>query len=271
MFLTALLLVVGYFAGGLYGFAFMLLFVVIINLFSYWFSDKIILKMYKATEVDHGSRPEIYLMVDELSRKAEIPTPRVFISPHKSPNAFATGRNPSHGIVCLTQGLVQNLDDNELKGVIAHELAHIKHYDILIHMIAATLAGIVSSVAYILRFSLIFAGGRKRGLGNIIGSLALLILAPLVAALIQLAISRSREYAADIGSAQITGNPMYLANALAKISQYSQADLHKARNTAHFFITSPLKKNFLGNLFRTHPPIEERITKLKEMIQKNPY
>ncbi|MDD3626644.1 MAG: zinc metalloprotease HtpX [bacterium] len=262
--LTFIMVVAGYYFGGTTGMGIMLLFTILFNLGSYWFSDKIILMTYKAQEVDPVSMPRLHAIVEELSRNAGIPKPRIFITPQKAPNAFATGRSPSKGIVALTRGLMETLNENELKGVIAHELAHIKHWDMLIHMIAATLAGMISAIAYIARWGLIFAGGRKRGLGTIVGWLLLTILAPIVAMLIQLAISRSREYAADDRSAKITNNPLYLASALEKISGYSQADLSTARNTAHFFIASPLKNNFFGNLFRTHPPIEERIRRLRE-------
>lgn len=264
MLMTALLMIIGYYFAGAYGLAFGLGIALIINIFSYWFSDKIILKMYNATEVDQLSVPELYRIVDDLAHRAEIPTPRVYLTPHRAPNAFATGRNPEHGVVVVTRGLYDSLDQNELKAVIAHELSHIKHYDMLIHMIAATMAGAISAIAYMARWSLIFFGGRKRGLGALVGSLVLLILAPIVAMLIQLAISRSREFAADQGSGEITGQPLALASALKKISAYSQADLRAGRNTAHFFITSPLKKNFLLNLFRTHPPIEERVKRLEK-------
>jgi len=246
--------------------AIMLMFVILFNLGSYWFSDKIILMMYKATEVDPVTMPRLHGIVDELSRNAGIPKPRIYITPHKAPNAFATGRSPSNGVVAVTRGLLELLNENELRGVIAHELAHIKHYDMLIHMIAATLAGMISSIAYVARWGLIFAGGRRRGIGTIIGWLLLTILAPVAAMLIQLAISRSREYAADDGSSKITRNPLYLASALEKLGGFSQNDLGQARNTAHFFITSPLKSNFIGNLFRTHPPIEERVRRLRGKI-----
>ncbi|HDS09120.1 MAG TPA: protease HtpX [Firmicutes bacterium] len=264
--LTFILAVAGYYFRGTYGMAIMLMFVILFNLGSYWFSDKIILMMYKATEVDPVTMPRLHGIVDELSRNAGIPKPRIYITPHKAPNAFATGRSPSNGVVAVTRGLLELLNENELRGVIAHELAHIKHYDMLIHMIAATLAGMISSIAYVARWGLIFAGGRRRGIGTIIGWLLLTILAPVAAMLIQLAISRSREYAADDGSSKITRNPLYLASALEKLGGFSQNDLGQARNTAHFFITSPLKSNFIGNLFRTHPPIEERVRRLRGKI-----
>lgn len=243
-----------------------------LNFFSYWFSDKVVLKMYKAQEVSRQDAPELVDMVDRLRRRAELPMPRVFIIPSDNPNAFATGRNPDHAVVAVTEGILHQLDRDELEGVIAHELAHVENRDILISSIAATIAAAITLLA---RFGLFFGGGRDRG--GLIGSLLLLILAPIAAILIQTAISRTREYVADRDGARISGNPRGLAEALARLQQGAerhpmQAD-SRTESTAHMFIVNPFSGAMRGlaNLFSTHPPTEERIARLNELAQSGSY
>jgi heat shock protein HtpX len=233
------------------------------NFFSYWFSDKMVLRMYNAQEVGQGHR--LYAIVERLTRQANLPMPRVYVIPDPSPNAFATGRNPSHAAVAATEGILQALSDNELEGVIGHELSHVKHRDILISSVAATMAAAIMIVG---RSALFFGGsggygGRddRRG-GNPIALLLMVVLAPLAAMLIQLAISRSREFAADAGGAQIAGNPYGLADALRKIDAISQrVPLEANPATAHMFIIQPFVSG-LGALFSSHPPTEARIKAL---------
>lgn len=238
-----------------------------LNFFSYWFSDKIVLKMYGAEEVSRQDAPELVDMVDRLRQRAGLPMPRVCVIPSENPNAFATGRNPDNAVVAVTEGILQMLDRDELEGVIAHELAHVQNRDILISSIAATLA---SAITLLARFGLFF-GGRDRG--GLIGSLLMLILAPIAALLIQSAISRTREFAADRDGAQISGNPRGLASALARLQQGAerrpmQADA-RTESTAHMFIVNPFSgaMSGLANLFSTHPPTEERIERLNEIAR----
>ncbi|NBB73509.1 MAG: zinc metalloprotease HtpX [Bacteroidetes bacterium] len=243
------------------------LFAIGLNFFSYWFSDKIVLKMYGAEEVSRQDAPELVDMVDRLRQRAGLPMPRVCIMPSDNPNAFATGRNPEHAVVAVTEGIMRSLDRDELAGVIAHELAHIENRDILTSSIAATLA---SAITLLAQFGFYF-GGRDRG--GLIGSLLMLILAPIAATLIQTAISRTREFAADRDGARISGNPRGLANALARLQQGAEARPMQAsantENTAHMFIVNPFAgaMSGLANLFSTHPPTEERIERLNEMAQ----
>jgi heat shock protein HtpX len=241
-------------------------FAVIMNFGSYWFSDKIVLRLYRAKEVSESEAPDLYRVVRQLSQQAGLPMPRVCVMPSDSPNAFATGRNPDHAVVAVTQGLLRLLDDNELKGVLAHELAHVKHRDILIGSIAATLAGAIMMVASMARWAALFGGFGSRDDndgGGVIGLIAMSILAPLAAMLIQMAISRSREYAADEAGASFSGNPQHLASALRKIASSSRRIPMKADPaTAHMFIMSPLSGRSLMNLFSTHPPVEKRIERL---------
>jgi heat shock protein HtpX len=263
--LSGLLLAIGAWLGGSNGVMIAFIFAVIMNFGSYWFSDKIVLRMYKAEEVGPGNR--LYQIVERLARQAGLPMPRVYVIPEPSPNAFATGRNPSHAAVAATEGILQILSDNELEGVLAHELAHVQHRDILTSSIAATLAAAIMLIAQQLRWLAIFGGmgggrDRDRG-GNPIALLAMLILAPLAAMLIQMAISRSREYAADAGGAKITGNPYGLADALRKIDAVAkQVPLQANPATAHMFIIKPFSGQFLTSLFSSHPPTEDRIRAL---------
>jgi heat shock protein HtpX len=263
--LSGLVLVIGELLGGFNGLMFAFVFAAFMNFGSYWFSDRIVLRMYNAQEV--GPDHRLYQIVERLSRQAGLPMPRIYVIPDPSPNAFATGRNPSHAAVAATDGILQILSDTELEGVIAHELAHVKHRDILTSSIAATLAAAIMLLARWLQYAAIFGGfggdrDRDRG-GNPIALLAMVILAPLAALLIQTAISRSREYAADAGGAQIAGNPYGLADALRKIDAVAQRiPLDANPATAHMFIIKPFSGQFLTSLFSSHPPTEDRIRAL---------
>jgi heat shock protein HtpX len=237
-----------------------------LNFFSYWYSDKMVLKMYRAQPVDRRDAPELYNMVSSLSEKAGLPMPALYIIPQEAPNAFATGRNPENAVVAVTQGLLRYMDRDELAGVIAHELGHIKNRDMLIQTLAATMAGAVMMLASLARWSAIFGGmggGDDDEGGGIIGLLVMSIIAPLAAMLIQMGISRSREYLADSTSAQITGNSEGLARALDKLGSYGKkVPMHAEPATAHMFIANPLSGQRLSHLFSTHPPIEQRIARL---------
>ena len=264
--LSGLLLVIGDVLGGANGLMIAFLFAAVMNLGSYWFSDKIVLRMYKAQEVGPGHR--LYMMVERLARQAGLPMPKVYLIPDASPNAFATGRNPSHAAVAATAGIMEILSESELEGVIAHELAHVKHRDILISSVAATIAAAIMMVAHFARYAAIFGGyggsRDERGGGtNPIALIATIILAPLAAVLIQAAISRSREFAADAGGAEITGNPYGLADALRKIDAASKrVPLDANPATSHMFIIKPFSGAALMSLFSTHPPTEARIQAL---------
>ena len=263
--MTALIIWIGQYFGGRQGMIIALLIAAGMNFFSYWFSDKIVLKMYRAQEITPEQAPEVYQMVKELSDHAELPMPRVYLIPKEAPNAFATGRNPEHAVVAVTQGLLNIMDREEVKGVLAHELAHVKNRDILIGSIAATMAGAIMVLANMARFSALF-GGRgdsDRG-GGAIGLIAMSIIAPLAAMVIQMAISRSREYLADSTGARFAGNPEGLARALEKLGQYSKRIPMDANpSTAHMFIVNPLSGRSMMSLFSTHPPLEERIARLR--------
>lgn len=263
--LTLILLVAGQALGGQNGMMIALLMAIGMNFFSYWYSDKMALAMSRAKEVDSSQAPELHNMVSSLASRAGLPKPRVYVIEQSTPNAFATGRNPQHAAVAVTTGLMQILNTMELEGVIAHELGHIKNRDILISSIAATMAGAISYMATMAQWTMIF-GGRTdddEG-GGIIGAIAMMIIAPLAAGLIQMAISRSREYQADATGAAICGNPESLASALERLEQVNRRrpmDVNPA--TAQMYIVNPLTAGQIGRLFSTHPPIQERVARLR--------
>jgi heat shock protein HtpX len=265
--LTGLFMGVGYLFGGTGGALIALVIAAATNLFAYWNSDRMVLSMYGAHEVDRRTAPDLYNLVAELAGRAGLPMPRVFLMEEPQPNAFATGRNPQNAAVAVTTGLMQSLSREELAGVIAHELAHIKNHDTLLMTITATIAGAVSMVA---QFGMFFGGNRDNNHGpGIIGSIAMMILAPLGAMLVQMAISRTREYAADDLGARICGQPMYLASALSKIAgaAHHVPNMEAERNpaTAHMFIINPLSGHGVDNLFTTHPSTENRIAALQRL------
>ena len=267
--LTGLLMLIGGYFGGKQGVIIAFIFAMVMNLGSYWFSDKLILRMYNAQEVSEGQATELYSMVRNLAMKASLPMPKVYIIPEDTPNAFATGRDEHHAVVAVTEGILRILKRDELEGVIAHELTHIKNRDMLIGSIAATLAGAIVMLANMAQWAAIFGGASRdnddEG-GGVIGLIVMAILAPIAATIIQMAISRSREYLADEGGARVSKNPYGLASALEKLSRASQATPMDANpSTAHMFIVNPLSGKSLMNLFSTHPPIEERIARLRSM------
>ena len=274
--LMALMVALGGAFAGHTGMTVMLIIALGMNFFSYWFSDRMVLSMYNAQEVDRQSAPELYGLVEKLAGRAQLPMPRVYIINEDAPNAFATGRNPSNAAVAVTTGLMRALDYNEISGVLGHELAHVKHRDILISTIAATMATVISYAASIAQWAAIFGSGRSSdddNNGGIIGLIATAIIAPIAAALIQMAISRSREYSADEGGAEICGNPNYLASALEKIEYYAVhgAPLPEATPaTAHMCIINPLTGRDISfkSLFSTHPDTQERIARLREQAQR---
>ncbi len=267
--LTVLFIAIGGILGGRTGMYIALVFAAVMNFSSYWFSDKIVLAMYRAQEVDPNSNHRLVGIVRGLTQRAGLPMPKVYIIPKQSPNAFATGRNPKHAAVAATQGILQALDDDELEGVMAHELSHVKHYDILIGSIAATFAGAISMLAMMARWGAIFGGyggSDNRNSGGILGLLAMTIIAPIAALMVQTAVSRSREYLADEGGAKISGKPWALASALEKLHNYSRrVPMQASPATAHMFIVNPLTAKNMLSLFSTHPPMEKRIARLKEM------
>ncbi len=268
--LTVLLVMIGGAFGGRNGMIMAFIFASAMNLFSYWFSDKIVLRMYGAREVTEQDAPVLYGVTRDLAMKMEIPMPKVYVIPTQALNAFATGRNPKHAAVAATEGIIRMLSREELAGVMAHELAHVRNRDILIGTIAATIAGAISMLANMAQWAMIFGGGRRsddEGNGSAIGAIAMIIVAPIAAALIQMAISRSREYQADATGARVCGNPLSLANALRKLhlgAQRMPMDANPA--TAHMFIVNPLRGGGLVNLFSTHPPMEDRIARLEAMV-----
>lgn len=265
--LTVLLVWTGGIFGGRGGMLFAFVIACGMNLGTYWFSDKIVLRMYRAQEVGPADAPELYRMVDELRHKAGMPMPSVYIIPKDSPNAFATGRSPQHAAVAVTRGIMKILDREELSGVLAHELSHVKHRDILIGTVAATIAGAISMLASMAQWAMIFGGrGDDDDGGGLLGSLAMIIIAPIAAMLIQMAISRSREYLADEGGAKISGNPRHLARALKKLEQgVKTLPMEANPATAHMFIVNPLRGSGIARLFSTHPPMEKRIERLEKM------
>ncbi|MBI3064214.1 MAG: zinc metalloprotease HtpX [Deltaproteobacteria bacterium] len=274
--LTALLVWLGDMFGGRQGAVMALILAGGMNFFSYWFSDKIVLKMYGAQEVSPNDDPELHGLVQELATRAGLPMPKVYVIPEETTNAFATGRNPQHAAVAVTHGIRRILNKRELAGVLGHELAHVMNRDILIGTIAATLAGAISYLAHMAQWAAMFRGGRDRdeegGGGNIFGLIFMMIVAPLAAMLIQMAVSRSREYGADAGGAKICGDPLALASALRKLHMGAQniplqVSDATANATAHMFIVNPLSAGGIANLFSTHPPMEERIARLEAMAQ----
>ncbi len=267
--LTLLFIWVGGLLGGQEGMMFAFFFACIMNFVSYWFSDKIVLAMYGAKPVNESQAPELYSMVRELCQRAGLPLPKIYIIPTQSPNAFATGRDPHHAVVAITEGIMHILNREELAGVLGHELSHVKHRDILISSIAATLAGAVSMLANMARWGMMF-GGRSRDdarQGNPIALLFTIILVPIAAMLIQLAVSRSREFDADKGGAEINGHPEHLASALQKLESSRKAIPFRGADpsTAHLFIVNPLSGDFFASLFSTHPSTKERVEKLLSM------
>jgi heat shock protein HtpX len=267
--ITALFVVIGGMIGGSKGMMLALLVALGMNFFSYWFSDKMVLRMYNAQEVDETSAPQFYRMVRDLATRAQLPMPRVYLINEDAPNAFATGRNPEHAAVAATTGILRVLSEREMRGVMAHELAHVKHRDILISTVSATMAGAISALA---NFAMFFGGRDSEGRpSNPIASIAVAILAPIAGALIQMAISRAREFEADRGGAQISGDPQALASALEKIHAYASgvpfpaAEAHPA--TAQMMIMNPLSGGGIANLFSTHPATEERVARLMEMAR----
>ncbi len=267
--ITALFMAIGSLLGGQQGMMLALIVALGMNFFSYWFSDKMVLKMYNAQEVDETSAPQFYATVRELAQRAQLPMPRVYLIQEDAPNAFATGRNPEHAAVAATTGILQVLSDRELRGVMAHELAHVKHRDILISTVSATMAGAISMLA---NFAMFFGGRNQEGRpANPIVGILVMLLAPLAASLIQMAISRAREFEADRGGAEISGDPQALASALQKIQRYAQGVPMQAAErhpeTAQMMIMNPLSAGGLRGLFSTHPPTQERVECLLAMAQ----
>ncbi len=271
--LSGLIIVLGGALGGKTGIIIAFGLALAMNVGSYWYSDKIVLKMYRARELSPSDAPALHHMVEELAARAGIPKPRVCIIPEQAPNAFATGRDPEHGVVAVTEGIMQLLTPEELRGVIAHEIGHIANRDILIQTVAGVLASAIVSIANMMQFAAIFGMGRsddeEGGGGNMLSGLLMAFLAPLAASLIQMAISRSREYLADDTGAHISGDPLALAGALQKLQSYSQRIPMKNGNasTEQMFIVSPLFGGGMTKLFSTHPPIEERVARLQNMAR----
>jgi len=278
--LTALVVWIGHMFGGPNGAVMALVFAGVMNFFSYWFSDKIVLKMYGGQQITANDDPELYGLVQDLATRAGLPMPKVYVIPEEAPNAFATGRNPEHAAVAVTQGIRRILNKRELAGVLGHELSHVKHRDILVSTIAATLAGAISYLAYMAQWGMMFGGGsrdRDEGGGsNIFSFLFMMIVAPMAAMLIQMAVSRSREYMADEGGAKVTGDPLALASALRKLHMGAQniplqVNDATANSTAHMFIVNPLTGGGMMSLFSTHPAMEERIARLEAMSKDMGY
>lgn len=266
--LTGLIILIGKYFGGSSGMIIAFLLAMLMNCVSYWFSDKIVLRLYRARELSSQEASELYTMVSRLSQSASLPMPRICLIPSDAPNAFATGRNPHHAVVAVTRGILRLLNSSELEGVLAHEIAHIKDRDILISSIAATLAGVIMMIGSMVRWAALFGGlgGSDDDDGGILGFLFLAFLAPLAAVIIQLAISRSREYLADSTGAQIAGNPLGLASALEKLDHASKKiPLQTSPATSHLFIVNPFSGKSLQSLFSTHPPIAERIERLRRL------
>ena len=271
--MTVLLVLIGRLIGGQGGMLIAFVIAAVMNFGSYWFSDKVVLKMYNAQELTPADKPELFRIIQELTAHAGLPMPKVYLVPNEQPNAFATGRNAEHAAVAVTEGILRTLSADELRGVLSHELAHVKHRDILIGTVAATMAGAISMIANMAQWAMIFGGGRSsndREGGSPAAGILMVIVAPIAAMLIQMAISRSREYLADEGGAQISGNPLSLANALRKLSQKAEEiPMNASPATAHMFIVNPLSGGGLMSLFSTHPPMEERIARLEAMVHGN--
>jgi heat shock protein HtpX len=269
MVLTLLFVFVGDLLGGRSGALVALVLAGLMNAITYWFSDKIVLRMYGAQELQYPDNPNLFDLVQRLSNNAQLPMPRIYVIPAETPNAFATGRDPEHAAVAVTEGILRQLNTEELEGVIGHELGHVKHRDILIGAVVATIAGAISYIASMAQWAAMFGGfgGRdseEEGRGNIFSFMVLAILAPIMATMIQLAISRSREFLADRTGAEISGRPLQLANALVKLENSNVLlPMEGSNETAHMFIVSPLRGKGFVNLFRTHPSTEERVARLK--------
>lgn len=271
--LAGLLLVLGYVFGGMMGLIVALGFSLLMNAGTYWFSDRLALRMARAYEVTPEQAPQLHRMVENVAGQAGLPKPRVYIIQNDSPNAFATGRNPKHAAVAVTTGIMRLLNDDELRGVLAHELGHIRNRDILISAIVATIAGAIMFIAMIARWSLFFGFGRSRGgYGGLIGIalwLVILIVAPIGAMLIRSMISRAREYGADEAGARISGRPLALASALEKLEMGARTrPMQVNEATSHLYIVNPLRSDFVGNLFSTHPPIPDRVARLRKMSER---
>jgi heat shock protein HtpX len=264
--MTVFIVLVGQLLGGARGMVLALLLATAMNFFSYWYSDKIVLSRYRASEVTARQAPELHDMVATLTRSAGLPMPRIFIIPEQAPNAFATGRNPEHAVVAVTEGLLKLMEKDEIMGVLAHELAHVKNRDILIGSVAATMAGAIMVLANMARWSALFGFGRddeEGGLGGV-GLILMSIIAPIAAMIIQMAVSRSREYQADATGAKFAGSPAGLAGALEKLGAYAgRLPMRASAETAHMFIVNPLSGKSLMNLFSTHPPLADRIARLR--------
>ncbi|MFA6596457.1 MAG: zinc metalloprotease HtpX [Ignavibacteriaceae bacterium] len=268
--MMGLFIFVGDLLGGRSGMTIAFMFALAMNFGSYWFSDKVVLAMYKAKEVNAESAPKLYGLVEELSQRASLPMPRVYVIENPTPNAFATGRDAQHAAVAVTTGILQILNTEELAGVLGHELAHVKHRDILIGTVVSTFVGTITFVANMAGWAMMFSRGSDRDDDNGLGSLFLMIVAPIAATLLQLAISRSREFGADEGGAEISGVPLSLASALEKLSMQNQAHpLQSAKPaTAHMFIVNPLSGGGMMKLFSTHPSTEERVSRLRQLAKK---
>jgi heat shock protein HtpX len=272
--LTVLLVLIGGALGGQNGMVMAFVLALVMNFGSYWFSDKIVLAMYRAQPVDEAASPALYRIVRTLATRAGIPMPKVYIIPGEAPNAFATGRNPQHAAIAVTEGILRIMSEEELEGVLAHELSHVQNRDTLIMAIAATLAGAITYMAHMAQWAMIFGGGRRdsdeegSGGGGLVGGLLMIVLAPLAATLIQLAVSRSREFQADATGAQMAGQPWGLAKALEKLEVASKvAPMNATPATAHLFIVNPLTGGGWTTLFSTHPPIAERVARLRALAR----
>jgi len=266
--LTAMFVLIGGAIGGEQGMILAFFFAVAMNFFSYWFSDKIVLSMYGAQPIEESQAPALYAMVRRLATRAQIPMPRVYLIPNDTPNAFATGRSPEHSAIAVTEGIMRILDQDELEGVLAHELSHVKNRDVLISTLAATLAGAITYLAHMAQWSAMFGGRRDddEGGSNPIAMIAMAIVAPIAAMLVQMAVSRAREYQADATGAHLAGRPWGLAKALEKLQMAQQvAPMNANPATAHLFIVNPLSGQALMSLFSTHPPLEQRVARLRAM------